>query len=102
MMPVKAPLSRKPSSNLLTPRKQVISNSLYMPTLEDFLSHPIETLEKALHIRKQIDQFQNELQALFGAHPPAIAAIQVFETKRRGRPKAVSYTHLTLPTIYSV
>jgi hypothetical protein len=58
-----------------------------MPTLEDFLSHPIETLEKALHLKKQIGALQDELAELFGSNPPALAGVQIFEEKRRGRPK---------------
>ena len=58
-----------------------------MPTLQDFLDHPIESLERALHIRKEIDALQKRLGELFGSNPPAFAGAQVFETKRSGRPK---------------
>jgi hypothetical protein len=58
-----------------------------MPTIQDFLDHPIESLERAIHLRKQIEALQKRLGELFGSNPPAFAGAQVFETKRRGRPK---------------
>jgi hypothetical protein len=44
-------------------------------SLESFLKHPIETLEQALHIRRQIDALQQQLSSLFGNHPPSLDAI---------------------------
>ena len=41
----------------------------YMPTLQDFLSHPIESLEKALHLRKQIAQLEKMLQEVMSPEP---------------------------------
>jgi len=48
-----------------------------MSTLDSFLHHPIETLEEALHIRRQIDALQKQLSSLFGNHPPSLDAIPV-------------------------
>ena len=55
-----------------------------MSALHDFLHHPIESLEKALHIRKQLEALQKELASILGSNPPAVAALQVFapEDKR--------------------
>jgi len=47
-----------------------------MTTLHDFLSHPIETLEKALHIRKQIAALEAGLKGLFGPTPVSLAGVQ--------------------------
>ena len=61
-----------------------------MPTLEDFLNHPVETLEKALHLRKQIDQLSETLKEMFGANPAARAGqAQELAARKptRGRPK---------------
>jgi hypothetical protein len=48
-----------------------------MSTLDSFLHHPIETLEEALRIRRQIDALQKQLSALFANHPPSLDAIPV-------------------------
>jgi hypothetical protein len=48
-----------------------------MSTLDSFLHHPIETLEEALHIRRQIDALQKQLSSLFSNHPPSLDAIPV-------------------------
>jgi len=58
-----------------------------MPTLEDFLSHPIENLERALHIRKQIAALEDGLKGLFGPTPVSLAGMQTEQPRRRGRPK---------------
>src|SRR4051812_24553286 len=60
-----------------------------MSSLEAFLNHPIETLERALHIRKQIDQLNEMLKELFGPTPVSLAAVQASAPKRRGRPPKV-------------
>jgi hypothetical protein len=60
-----------------------------MATLNDFLTHPIETLERALHIRKQIDQLNEELKALFGPTPISLAGVQTNAPRKRGRPRKV-------------
>ena len=57
-----------------------------MSALHDFLNHPIETLERALHIRKQIDQLNEVLKDLFGPSPVSLAGVQTSALKRRGRP----------------
>lgn len=57
-----------------------------MSTLDAFLNHPIETLERALHIRKQIDQLNEMLKELFGPTPLSLAGVQASAPKRRGRP----------------
>lgn len=60
-----------------------------MSTLEAFLNHPIETLERALHIRKQIDQLNETLKELFGPTPMSLAGVQTTAPKKRGRPPKV-------------
>jgi hypothetical protein len=61
-----------------------ISISLYMSTLHDFLNHPIESLEKALHIRKQIAVLEKALQEVMGSSPAPVVAKDA-APKRRGR-----------------
>jgi hypothetical protein len=56
-----------------------------MPTLEAFLNHPIETLERALHIRRQIDQLNEVLKELFGPTPISLAGVQTPVSRRKGR-----------------
>ena len=63
---------------------------LCMPTLEDFLHHPIATLEKALHLRKQIDQLNEALKELFGPSPVSLGGMQTSAPKKRGRPRKES------------
>jgi hypothetical protein len=57
-----------------------------MPTLDSFLHHPIETLEKALHIRKQIELLNQTLKGFFGHAPTSSAGAPKTVGKRRGRP----------------
>ena len=64
-----------------------INNSLYMSTLHDFLNHPIETLERALHIRQQIAALEKALTEVMGPTLPSLAGIQATGPKRRGRRK---------------
>jgi len=59
---------------------------MYMSSLEAFLNHPIETLERALHIRRQIDQLNKVLKELFGPTPVTLAGVQTTIPKKRGRP----------------
>ena len=61
-----------------------------MPNLEAFLNHPIETLEKALHIRKQIDQLNEMLKELFGPSPVSLGGVQTNAPRKRGRPRKVT------------
>jgi len=56
-----------------------------MSTLQAFLNHPVETLERALQIRRRIDQLNEELKALFGPTPISLAAVNIVEPKPRGR-----------------
>src|SRR5580698_994679 len=56
-----------------------------MPTLEDFLSHPIEVLERALHIRKQISALEEGLKELMGPNPASVANIQKEIRGRKGK-----------------
>jgi hypothetical protein len=49
-----------------------------MPKSTSFWDHPISTLEKALHIRKQIEALNNQVAELMGGSS--------FAGKRRGRP----------------
>ena len=57
-----------------------------MPTLDQFLSHPIATLERALHIRKQIDQLNEALREIFGPTSASLLEVQPTTTpKRRGK-----------------
>src|SRR5690349_7367655 len=59
-----------------------------MPTLDDFLNHPIETLERALHIRRQIDQLNESLKELLGSTSASLLEVlPATMTKRRGRRK---------------
>ena len=60
-----------------------------MSSLDAFLNHPIETLEKALHIRRQIDQLNGVLKELFGPSPVSLAGIQTSTPAKRGRPRKV-------------
>jgi hypothetical protein len=61
-----------------------------MPTLEDFLSHPIETLERALHIRKRLEELQEILKGMMGPTPPSLGGVQINAPKKRGRPRKVN------------
>ncbi|MEI9893743.1 MAG: hypothetical protein WDN28_07540 [Chthoniobacter sp.] len=54
-----------------------------MSTLEAFLHHPIETLERALHIRKQIAELEEVLKELFGPTPVSLAGVQVERPRRK-------------------
>jgi len=63
-----------------------------MSSIEAFLNHPIETLERALHIRKQIDQLNEVLKELFGPSPVSLAGMQTSAPKKRGRPRKVQST----------
>lgn len=70
---------------------------IHMSFLEVFLNHPIERLERALHIRKQIDQLNEMLKELFGPTSISLGAMQTSLTdkpqkKRRGRPRKVGKT----------
>jgi hypothetical protein len=56
-----------------------------MPILQDFLAHPIENLERALHIRKRIEQLNATLKDLFGPTPISLASIQMEIRKRLGK-----------------
>jgi leucyl aminopeptidase (aminopeptidase T) len=59
-----------------------------MPSLQDFLTHPIETLEKALHLRRQIDQLNKSLKELIGPTSASLLEVQPEPApKRRGRRK---------------
>lgn len=60
-----------------------------MSSLDAFLNHPIETLEKALQIRKQIDHLNELLKELFGPSPISLAGIQTNAPQKRGRPRKV-------------
>lgn len=54
-----------------------------MPQVKSFWDHPIEKLEEALSIRKQIAQLEEVLKEMFGPTPTPSAANQ---TKRVGEP----------------
>jgi hypothetical protein len=69
----------------LTPTTQDFSNALYMSSLHDFLNHPIETLERALHIRKQIAALEKALKEVMGHTPPSLAGMQASAPERRSR-----------------
>jgi len=62
-----------------------------MPKPISFWDHPIETLEKALHIRKQIEALKASLRELYGDGTQPLAketpAPAVKVAKRRGRPR---------------
>jgi hypothetical protein len=47
-----------------------------MSTFHDFLNHPIETLERALHIRKQIAALERALHEVMGPNPASVANLQ--------------------------
>jgi len=61
-----------------------------MSSLDAFLHHPIETLERALHIRKQIDQLNEVLRELFGPTPVSLAGVQTNAPRKRGRPRKMN------------
>jgi len=52
-----------------------------MTKSRSFWEHPIETLEEALHIRKQIAALEEKLDSIFIITPPSLAALPV----KRGR-----------------
>lgn len=56
-----------------------------MSTFDTFLNHPIETLEKALHIRKQIAGLEKVLKGLFGPTPISLAGVQTIVAKPKTR-----------------
>jgi len=56
-----------------------------MSNSDSFWNHPIETLEKALHLRKQIESLQQTLSELFGGHPPSLAGTQTAPAKVKGK-----------------
>jgi len=60
-----------------------------MPTFEDFLSRPIETLERALHIRKQIAALEEGLKELMRPNPVSVAN-ERDEIKGRKRERTMS------------
>lgn len=64
-----------------------------MSSLDAFLHHPIETLERALHIRKQIDQLNEVLRELFGPTPVSLAGVQTNAPRKRGRPRKMKVIH---------
>ena len=53
-----------------------------MSKSESFWDHPIESLEQALSIKKQIAALQEKLGSLFGSHPPSLSGVQ---TKTKGK-----------------
>jgi len=60
-----------------------------MSTLQDFLDHPIETLERALHLRKQIDHLNKTLKDMFGRTSASLLEVQPDPTasQSKGRRK---------------
>jgi len=52
---------------------------------DNFINHPIETLEKALHIRKRIDELNEMLKGLFGPTPPSLAGVQSPSPQPKGK-----------------
>ena len=58
-----------------------------MSTFEAFLKHPIETLERALHLRKQIAALEKALREVMGPTPPSLAGMQTPAPQRQGRKK---------------
>lgn len=56
-----------------------------MSGLQEFLSHPVEKLERALHLRKQIEELNDTLKELFGPTPISLASLQVEVRKRKGK-----------------
>jgi hypothetical protein len=64
-----------------------------MPILDDFLSHSIATLERALEIRKRIDQLNEKLKEFAGPKSISLGAIQIGAGKpasKKGRGKMSS------------
>jgi hypothetical protein len=62
-----------------------------MSKKSSFWDHPIENIEEALHIRKQIDALQSRLSKLVDG---AVSAVKPSPTgKRRGRPKMSATTN---------
>jgi hypothetical protein len=57
-----------------------------MSTLHDFLNHPIEALERALHIRKQIVALEKALEEVISPEPMSKAEIRAIGgSRRRGK-----------------
>jgi hypothetical protein len=61
-----------------------------MSTLDNFLQHPIATLERALHLRRQIDQLNEVLKELFGPSPVSLDATQKAAAGKRGGRRRMS------------
>jgi hypothetical protein len=57
----------------------------YMPN--SFWDHPIETIEKALSIRKQIEALQETLNKIYGGKAPAVTGTAAVVRRGRGRPR---------------
>ena len=58
-----------------------------MTTLQEFLSHPVDTLERALHLRKQIDRLNEALKEFFGPSPVSLGGLPADAPRKRGRPR---------------
>ncbi|HEY3897442.1 MAG TPA: hypothetical protein VGM54_02455 [Chthoniobacter sp.] len=56
-----------------------------MPTVEDFLHHPIETLERAIELRKRVDQLNEVLKELFGSPPMSSTDVHAAAPKSGGK-----------------
>ena len=56
-----------------------------MSDFESFLNHPIETLEKALHLRKRIAELEEVLREVFGPTPPSLGGIQTTDPVTKGK-----------------
>jgi len=52
---------------------------------KSFWDHPVETIEKALHIRKQIESLQNSLVAILGGGDEMMLPFLVVKDLRRGK-----------------
>jgi len=58
---------------------------LYMSILDTFWNHPVEQLEKALNIRKQIASLQENLSSIFGDRLPSLSVTKATTAQRKGK-----------------
>ena len=55
-----------------------------------FWNHPIETIEKALHIRKQIQALEEHLNEMLGGDPALPLPFQLVKDGRKGKRSAAT------------
>ena len=63
---------------------------IVMPHSTSFWEHPIEKLEEALHIRRQIAALQKKLGSMFGDRSPSLASISTRAGAKKGGKRTMS------------